>query len=259
MDASGTIGGTVYGISATATVAYSQEKSVKQAVELSKQASGSVAVTEVSCSTSKVQMNKITFHPQFLSELASASTIDDFVALINKYGTHYYKRATLGGKLKQVTTLEKSYFEKKSNSDIKAHTERSFGGSVSYKAFSVNGDYSDTSDSQTTSSSREEHEQNSYSSTVITYGGPPGSFGPAYSEAPSNFGDWASSVDLLPIPIDYELESISTLLPSTWKAKPSNSTSNQTVRQMWIEAEQHVIDQTDVLTDERKRNFFIQM
>jgi hypothetical protein len=189
-------------------------------------------VTEVSCSTSKVQMNKITFHPQFLSELASASTIDDFVALINKYGTHYYKRATLGGKLKQVTTLEKSYFEKKSNSDIKAHTERSFGGSISSPVFRASGDYSDTSDSQTTSSSREEHEQNSYSSTVITYGGPPGSFGPIASDAPSNFGDWASNVDQVPVPIEYGLERIVEIIPSTWKTR-----SQVSVRDMWNSAE----------------------
>lgn len=49
-------------------------------------------------------------------------------------------------------------------------------------------------------------------------GGAPGSYSPKFeSTSPTSFGDWASSVDLLPVPVEYQLMPIYEIIPSTWK------------------------------------------
>lgn len=58
---------------------------------------------------------------------------------------------------------------------------------------------------------QDDFELRSTKSSIITYGGAPGSFGPesdqsgASTNAPSSWGAWAETVDLLPVPIDFTL------------------------------------------------------
>lgn len=227
MEASGEAGGGWDGISAKASFSYSQESSVKAARQMEQKQSGSLILTELMCATSKVQMNKYTFHPSFLQELSRVNSSDDILDMIDKYGTHFYQRAVLGGKLRQVTSVSKSHASSKTKTELESNAQRSFGASVTSPVFSVSGDYSDSIDSSISASDQQTFESASTHSTVLTYGGPPGSFGPSSSEAPSNFGDWASSVDLLPVPIKYELKRISDKIPSEWKAR--NGTSLQSL------------------------------
>ena len=215
-------------INGKVSAAYSKEKSVEQAKSLESKQSGSLISTEVGCETSKVKMTKNTFHPSFLEDLAQARTSDDYLKLVKRYGTHYYKRATLGGKLKQITAMSKTLSKSKTEQEQSQSAQRSFGASISSPVFSVSGDYSDSSDSSVKGSDQQEFENQSSRSTVITYGGPPGSFGPSTSDAPSNFGDWASNIDLLPVPIDYELESITSIIPDEWKLPDGTS-----IKSMW--------------------------
>jgi hypothetical protein len=65
--------------------------------------------TEVTCSTSKVQVNSYTFHPGFLKDLAAVTDKDSMIARMKKYGMYFYNNVVLGGKLKQVTILDQNF------------------------------------------------------------------------------------------------------------------------------------------------------
>jgi hypothetical protein len=232
VDVSASANGGFDGITAGASFAYSQEKSAKQSRQMEQKDSGSLIITELICATSKDQMTKYTFHPNFLAELAKVNTSDDVVAMIDKYGTHFYQQAVLGGKLRQVTSVSKSYSSSKTKSELEQNSQLSFGASVTSPVFSVSGDFSDSIDTSVSASEQQSFESSSTHSTVIPYGGPPGSFGPSSSEAPTNFGDWASSVDLLPVPIDYTLKKISEIIPSLWK-----SINGSSLQDLWKQGE----------------------
>ncbi len=202
-----------------ASVAFSGEKSVKTASELEQKTEGSIVVSEVKCATSRVKLAKHTFHPAFLVDLRKAKTDTDLVNLVKKYGTHVYSSAVLGGKLRQVTTLKKEFQSSKTKQELEESAALSLSASVSGPAFSASGSFSGSIDTSTSTESQASYEKSSFRSNVITYGGPPGSFGPTSSDAPSNFGDWASAIDLLPVPIDYTLQPIYDIIPEQWIMK----------------------------------------
>ena len=233
LEASAKGGGNILDIvDVSASFSYSQENSVKISREMEQRSSGSLVYTELSCATSKIQMAKYTFHPAFLTALSRLNSSADVVDMIEKYGSHFYSNAVLGGRLSQVTSVSSSFASSKTSSELEAHAKLSFGASVSSPIFSVSGGFSGSIDSSITTEQQEEFESSSTRSSVLTYGGPPGSFGPSSSDAPSNFGDWASAVDLLPVPIEYTLKKISDIIPDAWKS--ANGTS---LRAMWLEGE----------------------
>lgn len=143
------------------------------------------------------------------------------VPLLYKYGTHFYDYVSLGGKLKQIKLTEKSYANSKTSSELSKSAQWSFSASVTLGAFAPSADYSQTNEVDTTSEEQEEFENSSVSSQIITVGGAPGSFGPQdeYTDVPTNFGDWAQTVDLLPVPVDYQLRRIATIIPKAWKTR----------------------------------------
>lgn len=220
-------------VSASVSFAFSQETSVAKARELETQHKGKLLKTEVSCLTSHVQLKTINFHPNFLQALASVSNSSDLYPIMKKYGTYYYKSASLGGKLTQVTTLSEELLDSKSSSEFSQSTQISFGASVSAPRFSASTSYDGSLDSTVSQEEQSTYESLSARSSVITQGGPPGSFGPDYSsDAPTDFGGWANWIDLLPVPIDYELGAIGGIIPDTWLTK--NGTS---IKQLWQTAE----------------------
>lgn len=225
--------GGIFGVEIGASFGYSQESSVKISREMENTRSGSLIFTELSCATSKVQMAKYTFHLAFLADLARVNGTEDVVAMIDKYGSHFYDSATLGGRLRQVTSVSSIFASSKTTTELEKHAQLSFGASVTSPLFSISGDFRGSLDSSITAESQLEFEESSTHSSVITYGGPPGSFGPSVSDAPSNFGDWASAVDLLPVPIDYKLRRISDIIPDTW-----NSRNGTALRDIWLQGEQ---------------------
>jgi hypothetical protein len=228
-DVSATIGF----VSGSASFAFSQETSVAKARELETQHKGKLLKTEVSCLTSQVQLKKINFHPNFLKALASVHTTSDLYPIMKKYGTYYYKSASLGGKLTQVTTLSEELLDSKSSSEYSQSTQISFGASVSAPRYSASTNFDGSLDSTVSEEEQKTYESMSARSSVITQGGPPGSFGPDYSsDAPTDFGGWANWIDLLPVPIDYELGAIGNIIPETYLTK--NGTS---IKQLWQVAE----------------------
>lgn len=86
-------------------------------------------------------------------------------------------------------------------------------------------------------------ENNSQHSSILTDGGAPGSFGPMgdlSDSAPSSFGSWATTVDLLPVPIEFKFGSIGDLLPE--RAGGLN------LRENWYRAVKKVVDGIDIST-----------
>lgn len=58
-----------------------------------------------------------------------------------------------------------------------------------------------------------------------------GSFGPG-SQSDNSWGAWAQTVDLLPVPIDYELKRIHDIIPPSWATR-----SGANVASLWKEGE----------------------
>jgi organic hydroperoxide reductase OsmC/OhrA len=230
---SATVGGSLRRYSANGGAAYSQEQSVKIAKEMESRQEGSLATAEAVCITSKVQMVKHTFHPVFLKDLSRVTSVTDMLPLLYKYGTHFYHRASLGGRLRQITSISKSMSNTKKSSEVSQHAAWSFSAAVSVPAFSASGNYAGSKDVTVTEDQQQEFEQESIRSSILTYGGAPGSFGPTTAaNVPTDFGSWAETVDLLPIPVKYELEQISQVIPPSWK-----SVNDLSLRQLWLEAE----------------------
>ncbi len=105
---------------------------VTQASEFSSKRFGSILVTEAYCITSKAQLSKVSFHPTFLEDLSEVQNDADMFAILQKYGTHYYKSAALGGKLKQVVVVDSEFQQTKTSSELQESSQYSFyvGASV---------------------------------------------------------------------------------------------------------------------------------
>jgi hypothetical protein len=181
-----------FGYHANFDFSFSQSSAAQVARNLEQKRSGSLTLTEARCATMKAQLRGINFHPSFLAEVATISTAEGALLLLEKYGTHYYKSAVLGGKLSLVTVVDKQWETSTTSNFLQQHSELSFGAGVSSSAFSVDGSFSQTKDSEVSEESRQEYESASSRSTILTEGGSPGSFSPdsqdGFSSAPTTFG-----------------------------------------------------------------------
>jgi hypothetical protein len=165
-------------------------------------------------------MKKYTFHPVFLTDLSQVASLNDVLRLFNKYGTHYYKKASLGGKLKQITSVDDTFEKSSTEQEMSEQSRLQFSAGVSgLDIFSASFSSSYSLQEESSFEQQREFQTSTSRSRIITYGGAPGSFGPSSNEAPSNFGDWAATVDLLPVPVQYELGRIDEIIPDTWRTK----------------------------------------
>lgn len=110
---SASVGGSFsdFGFSASVSASFKNDQSVSVAHDTQQKQSGSIAVTQASCETVKVEIDTTdftSFHPSFLKKLYTA-TAQTMPSIINEYGTHYYKHIVLGGKLMQVTSTSYDY------------------------------------------------------------------------------------------------------------------------------------------------------
>lgn len=193
-------GGGAFGIKVEASFEFTKSKTVETANKISSKSSGSILLASSSCLTSHVQLAKHSFHPQFLDALATLhneeeeEAIEKLVSIIGKYGTHYYKSASLGGRLEQITLVSTETFSKMDSSTLSEHASVSFSASVSGPFFSVGGGYGNTVDSTVSTEAQREYEKSTSRSQILTFGGASGSFGPSISyDTPSSFGDWAAT------------------------------------------------------------------
>ncbi|KYR00011.1 hypothetical protein DLAC_03508 [Tieghemostelium lacteum] len=230
---SASLGGGPPAVQISASVAFAEEKSVEKSEKIIEKKDESLVQTTLVCSTSIVeQSDKTTFHPLFLQSLSKVKNEEDIISIILSYGTHYYKKAILGGQLKQVSTVKHSLSSKYSKTQIEESSSRSFALGVSSQVFSARAEYSDTSDSSLSGQQFHEIDQESKKTTIITYGGPLGAYGPSDNN-PSNFNTWSESVDLLPVPIDFDLFPTRDLIKKTWFLKSINAS----LYDLWIRGE----------------------
>ncbi|KYQ91949.1 hypothetical protein DLAC_07190 [Tieghemostelium lacteum] len=244
LEASLEIGGGPNIIQVASKATYATEKSVSSSRDIGTIEKGSFFKTDAKCLVSKVQIHKYTFHPNFLYDISLVNTTLDMLAIINKYGSHYYKSVSLGGKLSQITVVSEKTRNEFESSEMKESIKLSFSASVSSPIGGVRGSYSQSLDNEVSTTRQSEFTSKTKKTSIIVYGGAPGSYGP--SDTPestiSSFGAWASSVDQIPVPIDYQLSAIGNIIPKTWVTR--NGTQ---IRAIWYEAELKYYEQLPVI------------
>lgn len=238
LDVSASAGGGSKIVQVSVSAAYSEHSSVLNTQELETRRSGSISKTQLQCSSSKLEVTKFTFHPIFVEDISKADTVSKMQAIISKYGTHYYKSAVMGGKLEQISIMDSQAESRMSSKEVQDSTQMSFSASVSSPVFgSASASYSESVDSNIKTSDQTSFESSSSRSSIKIYGGAPGSFGPTDDTAPSSFGDWAATIDLLPVPINYTLGRIGDIIPSSWVIGASKTSSGRSAKEAWEEAE----------------------
>ncbi|KYR02492.1 hypothetical protein DLAC_01336 [Tieghemostelium lacteum] len=227
-------GGTAF-ISGEASVSFQNEKTVEKARSMKKSVSETFITTSLYCTTSVIELNdnKYSFHPLFLENLSKARNINQMILVIEKYGTHFYKKAVMGGRLSTVAVATMTSSEQSERDAWQESTARSFSASISAPVFKASVEVSETTDSTLDTNSQQTMQDESTRSTVITYGGPLGAYGPTSGYENSNFQKWSQGVDLAPIPVDYDLAPIRSIINKNWKV--GNST--MLVLELWEKAE----------------------
>eukprot|EP01133_Synstelium_polycarpum_P000406 gene406-480_t len=226
-------------VKASASVSFSQEKSVATARELEITSSGSLMTTELQCVHSKVHIASTPeFHPSFVQALANALTLDKMKAVIKKYGLYYIISTDLGGKLVQVHIMKSTKLTETTSIENKESTKASFSANVnSAGMYSASASGSGSLDRSTTNEQQREFESKSESSTLKIYGGPLGSFTPGESyTGETNFNTWATQIDLVPVPVNPHMAHISGIIPSTWLNREGVSIS-----ELYLKAEMALV------------------
>ncbi|EGG23045.1 hypothetical protein DFA_05175 [Cavenderia fasciculata] len=235
LDASVSASGGFWGISIGASVAYSQDRSVQMAREMEQTSSKTFIVSKAKCSVSKVVLteSETKFHLLFLKDLVNADTLPKMVVVIARYGTAYLKNAVMGGKIRLMTTISNEFASKSTESELQQNAALSLSVQASSPIGSASVSGSGQSSGATSAASQSEFNRESTHSQIMTDGGSPGAFSPDEFGA-NTFSDWASSVDLRPVPIQSEWGYISDLIPSDWKVAGSTT---KTIKNLWRMAE----------------------
>ncbi|EGG18077.1 hypothetical protein DFA_06744 [Cavenderia fasciculata] len=220
----GSIGGSYAGYGGELNAAYSKDKSVSQTNSRSTSATSTVFLTEVACNVSTVELVETVFHPTFLRDLKKSLSGIDMLDVVEKYGTHYIKRAVLGGKLTQSTITDESMTSSQQESEWSESTKRSIGASIKTPVLQGGGSYGDTSDSTQSGTQQDEKESKSERTSIVTLGGEPGSYAPGSSSQGEMFQKWASSIDLSPAVISRDLFPIRDIIPSSWMSSVAGKT-----------------------------------
>ncbi|EGG19565.1 hypothetical protein DFA_00143 [Cavenderia fasciculata] len=215
---------------------YKHDKAVSESRSLSNTKQGSTYESTVQCSSFSVEIidpSTNQFHPGFLSDLSTGNSTDDFILLIQKYGSHFYLSGILGGTLKQITIHQKSQSESESQKDVDDMVSYSVGVSVSSPSLSASASFSSTETNDSKEGRKQKFMSESKRSTIITNGGAAGSFAPSADGAPTTFGDWANSVDILPAIVNPQLQPIRSIIPEVWVTP-----SGEKVVDLWTKAEE---------------------
>ncbi|KAF2077731.1 hypothetical protein CYY_000978 [Polysphondylium violaceum] len=220
-------------------ISKSMEESSSQSYEAS--ASGSYMGSGASLSAafslekSSKESNRIALHPNLLKSLSEVEDVEGVVELVKMYGTHYYISTYLGGKLSQLTIAKSSDATSEKESSYSSSAAASLSASVNSPSFSVSASVSGSLDSSNDENEAKSNSESSTTSRILTYGGVPAAFSPAQDgESSPTYSDWSSTIDLLPVPIDYRLAPIRDLISDTWFSKNNNETNLQ---QLWLSAE----------------------
>ncbi|KAF2071216.1 hypothetical protein CYY_007468 [Polysphondylium violaceum] len=229
-------------VSFKASASFSKHESVKKAEELEKQADGSLYQSTIVCDVFKINMvEPYRWNPRFLEDIGSAyvddkdpeqarnKTTQNLVQVVKNYGSGFYKSATLGGKLEQLSVVDNSYEKSSSSQETESNHDWSFSASVSKGIFKGSAKYHGSIENKKSSSQMQEFVKNSKRSTLTISGGAPGSYG---EDEPNAFETWADSLDKLPVPIEGEVRYVADILPTNWYFK-----NNISVKDLWADAE----------------------
>ncbi|KAF2073178.1 hypothetical protein CYY_005495 [Polysphondylium violaceum] len=233
------VGGSFRGYSANAAASFSQEKSVEEAKKHSVDTKKKLFKTDLYCTTSFVELDldRVSLHPNFLESLSQVKTAGDMLELIEIYGTHHYKNSYLGGKLSQITSTLESNVESQGSSSWEETSSASLAASVSSPSFSVSAEVSGTLDKSNSEEEQKSNMEKSSTSRLITYGGAPAAFSPASDGTSSPlYSEWTSTIDLSPVPFNYQLYPIRNLIKDTWTIL-DNDWNHVKLKDLWEEAE----------------------
>eukprot|EP01133_Synstelium_polycarpum_P018747 gene18747-22420_t len=217
-------------MSASVAASYSSDSSNTQDSTIT----GSVASTSFQCQISKVYMNKPTFHPKFMKDVAKAHTIELMKAVIKKYGVLYKVSAILGGELSQTTTISSTVTETESAQSVSASLAVSFSASVSSKLFNSGGSASmaASATSQTNKEKQQTFDSNSEKSQLKIIGGSPGSYG---ANVDNPLESWVGTIDLVPYPIKSRMALVSDIIPENWYISKDTH-----LKTLWIQAQEEL-------------------
>ncbi|KYQ91472.1 hypothetical protein DLAC_08439 [Tieghemostelium lacteum] len=230
LSASASVGGGIGAFSGSISAAYSESKSSREARSLSQSRDGSITSTVVSCFASKVVRKQIKFHEAFVRDISMVDTLSQMKDFIKSYGSLFFQTATLGGKLEVLSVTSKSAASTMSSSELSQNQAIAFSASVSTPFVSGSASYSQSMDSDVSSTSKSNYDFSTSKSQVLATGGAPGSYSPDGS-GPSTYGEWAKTVDLVPMPIKYQVDFIGNIIPTSWKTPSGNFT-----KLLWFEA-----------------------
>ncbi|GAM28733.1 hypothetical protein SAMD00019534_119090 [Acytostelium subglobosum LB1] len=227
-------GGMPIGISLSAS--FSNDKSVTKAMKMSSKNTGSLIDTSVTCYSLAFELNldrqHIPWSSNFLIDISRAIYSKDFSDLVVKYGTHIYLTGRLGGNLKQITQITSSEVKEEDESSYSQQASRTLATAVTSPVFSANANYNSDTNEEVNEQSMKQFVSKTTRTSVITYGGAPGSYGPGDDSTTSTFGVWANTIDQLPIVVDYQIIPIRALLPETW-----TTIMGESILAKWTQAE----------------------
>ncbi|KAF2075621.1 hypothetical protein CYY_003089 [Polysphondylium violaceum] len=229
------VGGNFKGYSGRASAAFSQEKSVEEAKKHTSDSKNKIFKTDLYCTTSFVELDldRVSLHPKFLESLSQVKTASDMLDIVEVYGTHHYKNSFLGGKLSQITSTSEINVSDENSKSWEETSKLSLAASVSSPSLSVDGTFSNSLDQTNSEEQKKSNKQNSQTSRLVTYGGAPAAFSPASDGVSSpTYSQWTSTIDLLPVPFNYQLYPIRDLIKSTWTNK-----QGVPLKDLWDEAE----------------------
>ncbi|EFA75956.1 hypothetical protein PPL_10532 [Heterostelium album PN500] len=228
-----TLNGGAGSVEASVSVAFSKDRSIQNSMQMESKVEGTLIESTIDCYITSVKLNEFQFSLNFLRDIATAITFDEYFSLVETYGTHYYDSAILGGQLKHTTSINEKDFSTERENEIAEQTTKSVSAKVSSPKFNVKASYSGSDNSVTSEKSMEEYNQKTSKSSIIAKGGAPGSYGTSAEGKDSTFGGWADTIDYLPVPIDPQLKRIAEIIPKTWKTP-----QGKRVFDLWYAAEQ---------------------
>eukprot|EP01133_Synstelium_polycarpum_P007385 gene7385-8608_t len=229
-------GGSYEGFGGSVKASFSEEESVKVAMNQLNQRDGKLVSSQIECVTSKISLKEIHFHPQFLQDLSLVFDDESMSHVVLKYGNLYHKWATMGGRLTQMTTVDNTFIQNSNSKDVSKLSKASMGATIKTPIFSSSGEVSGSSDNKFTSEQQKSFRDNSDSSTIITHGGNTNFIGSPDSST-NPYAKWASSVDILAAPIHKEYGFILDLIPETWMSRDGS----KSIKSLWRAAELKVI------------------
>jgi len=219
-----------------ASASFSKDKSNSSAKKISKSNSQRIFKTDLLYKSTYVELDtkRVSFHPALLEQFNQVQTYRDMLKVIERHGTHFYKKSYLGGQLSQIAVTDESNVDESNEDAWSESFKASFSASASGPAFSIKTSNSGSFDRSEDSKTQQQRNDQSTVSKIITYGGVPAAFSAAQDGVSSPlFGEWAQSIDVLPVPIDYQLYPISFLINEQWVNQHGVN-----IKEYWDQAEE---------------------